>query len=684
QDILRVKNGFNSDWMPSGYRDVKLNPVVKEHLCEIQLHLREFFVLKGGQHAVYDWARELNVTTEIDGEHLIKNLSPEVTKEMMRLAGENWRGTGYLLQDLQLDAGQYDLAETSFREKLRDAEHKVREFEDDDSKDSRRALLSANAVRARLAHILSEKVRQKQFSSTTTQTWTMFEILFVAESVSHVCMRSSPYFERKLELVARKHALGQEHADVAQSLNNMAGSRVSGTYPEARPLYQGPIEVGETIRHQMNFALSSPITFQGKYEEAEPLFERSQAIREKALGPEHADVARSLVNRAGLLRAQGKYEEAEPLYVRSLSICDKALGPDHPAVATALDNRASLLDSQAEPPYERSHPIREKVLGPEHPDMVQSLNDWARLLSVSISSPVTFQGKYEEAEPLYVRSLAIRERVCGPDHPDVATSINSWAGLLRAQGKYAEAVLLYERSQAIREKAVGPEHPDVAQSLNNRAGMLRAQGNYEEAEALYKRTQEILEKSLGREHPNIAIILNNRATMLWNQGNFGEAELLRESYRSWRENTGARAPESCRVAEQPGGVIVQAGQVRRGGTAVQEDAGHLGEFVRAGASKHCHNFKQPGDIVTESGQARRSRTIVRESCRYWRESIWSRAPKSCRVAEQPGGVVDQAGEVHGGKSTLGKGPLNPYEEPWGNHPDTVGLRNDLELVRKKV
>ncbi|CAN0533418.1 unnamed protein product, partial [Ectocarpus sp. 12 AP-2014] len=65
QRVLRVKNGFNSDWMPSGYRDVKLNPVVNEHLCEIQLHLRKFFALKGGQHAVYEWARELNVTTDM-------------------------------------------------------------------------------------------------------------------------------------------------------------------------------------------------------------------------------------------------------------------------------------------------------------------------------------------------------------------------------------------------------------------------------------------------------------------------------------------------------------------------------------------------------------------------------------------------------------------------------------------
>ncbi|CAN0382120.1 unnamed protein product [Ectocarpus sp. 8 AP-2014] len=41
---------------------------------------------------------------------------------------------------------------------------------------------------------------------------------------------------------------------------------------------------------------------QGKYAEAEPLYERLQAIQEKVLGPEHPDVATSLNNRAGLLK----------------------------------------------------------------------------------------------------------------------------------------------------------------------------------------------------------------------------------------------------------------------------------------------------------------------------------------------------------------------------------------------
>ena len=38
-----------------------------------------------------------------------------------------------------------------------------------------------------------------------------------------------------------------------------------------------------------------------------------------------------------------KYTEAEPLYQRALAIWEKALGPEHPNVATSLENYAALL-----------------------------------------------------------------------------------------------------------------------------------------------------------------------------------------------------------------------------------------------------------------------------------------------------------------------------------------------------
>jgi len=89
------------------------------------------------------------------------------------------------------------------------------------------------------------------------------------------------------------------------------------------------------------------------------------AIDEKALGRDHPDVAGSLNNLALLYGIQGRYAEAEPLYQRSLAIYEKALGHDHPNVATALNNLAALYDSQgryadAEPLYQHSVVLRDK------------------------------------------------------------------------------------------------------------------------------------------------------------------------------------------------------------------------------------------------------------------------------------------------------------------------------------
>lgn len=43
---------------------------------------------------------------------------------------------------------------------------------------------------------------------------------------------------------------------------------------------------------------------------------------------------------------QGKYAEAELLYERATEIWEKALGPDHSNLATVLLNRATLFNTQ--------------------------------------------------------------------------------------------------------------------------------------------------------------------------------------------------------------------------------------------------------------------------------------------------------------------------------------------------
>jgi serine/threonine-protein kinase len=57
-----------------------------------------------------------------------------------------------------------------------------------------------------------------------------------------------------------------------------------------------------------------------KYEEARQMHERALALRQKALGPEHPEVANSLSNLASVLRHQGKLAEAKEKYTRALAL----------------------------------------------------------------------------------------------------------------------------------------------------------------------------------------------------------------------------------------------------------------------------------------------------------------------------------------------------------------------------
>ncbi|WP_437841993.1 tetratricopeptide repeat protein [Sorangium sp. So ce1153] len=358
-----------------------------------------------------------------------------------------------------------------------------------------------------------------------------------------------PLARSALEL--REEALGPEHPDVAQSLNNLALLLLAkGDHATAEPLFRRALAILEKalgpdhpgVATTLN-NLALLLQAKGDHATAEPLFRRALAIREKTLGPDYPDVAASLNNLAGLLLARGDYAAAEPLFRRALAILEKALGPDHPDVATTLNNLALLLlakgdHAAAEPLFRRALAIREKTLRPDHPDVAASLSNLALLLLA--------KGDHAAAEPLFRRALAILEQALGPGHPDVATSLSNLAGLLEAKGDYAAAEPLYRRSLAIREQALGPEHPDVATSLNNLALLLHAKSDYAAAEPLFRRALAILEKALGPEHPNVITSLNNLALLLHARGDDAAAEPLYRRALARREK--ALGPEHPDVA----------------------------------------------------------------------------------------------------------------------------------------
>ena len=263
--------------------------------------------------------------------------------------------------------------------------------------------------------------------------------------------------------------------------------------------------------------------FKGDFKEAENWYLESKSIREKTLGKEHPDYAKSLNNLAILYKEMGNYKEAEPLYLESKSIREKTLGKEHPDYMSSVNELAILYNymgnyEKAESLYLEAKAIREKTLGKEHSRYSANLNNLAVLYMN--------MGNYEKAIPLYIESKAIREKTLGKEHPDYATSLLNLGILYMKMGNYEKAEPLYLESKTILEKTHGKEHPDFSKSLLNLGILYMKMGNYEKAEPLYLETKAIREKILGKEHPDYASSLNNLALLYHEMGNYEKEEQL--------------------------------------------------------------------------------------------------------------------------------------------------------------
>ncbi len=259
---------------------------------------------------------------------------------------------------------------------------------------------------------------------------------------------------------------------------------------------------------------------QGRYSEAEPLYQQALEIRQTEQGDRHPDTATSLNNLAALYDSQGRYSEAEPLYQQALETYQTELGDRHPSTVTSLNNLATLYRAQgryseAEPLYQQVLEIRQTELGDRHPSTATSLNNLAALYRA--------QGRYSEAEPLYQQALEIMQKELGNRHPSTATSLNNLAGLYDSQGRYSEAEPLYQQALEIRQTELGDRHPSTATSLNNLAALYDSQGRYSAAEPLYQQALEVIQTELGNRHPYTANSLFNLAVLYHNTQRHSQA-----------------------------------------------------------------------------------------------------------------------------------------------------------------
>jgi hypothetical protein len=249
--------------------------------------------------------------------------------------------------------------------------------------------------------------------------------------------------ERAVEI--RRRALGDDHPDTLQSMNNLA------------VLY---LQQGDALR-------------------AEPLFARILEVRRRLLGEENPDTLISLNNLAATYRMEGKYSQAEPLLVRALAIKRRVLGEIHHSTATAWNALAALYRqegrlSESEPLQLKAVEVWRAVSGDEGPETLNSISGLAALYQA--------QKRYAEAEDLWTEVLAVQRRILGAKHPNTLDVMASLGEVEIQQEKYPAAEPLVREALGNWEASPNSWKRYYGQALVGAS--LSGQKRYAEAEPL--------------------------------------------------------------------------------------------------------------------------------------------------------------------------------------------------------
>ncbi len=243
-------------------------------------------------------------------------------------------------------------------------------------------------------------------------------------------------FRRALEL--REAALGAEHPSVVSSINNLAALYVArGALDEAEPLLLRAMTATskrlETAQADLSVNINNLVRLyykRGEYTRAEPLLLQLLATK-RPLGAEHPDIAAVLVSLAKLRQSMGRPDDAERVWRRVLAVRDRTLAPNDPGILTALDGLAEACAAQgkAEQEYavrERALRAREQVLGADHPTLAAARERIEDLRSAvaAATATTTLPEMTPPAAPSRERSIEVID--VAPAEDDEATEAVSW------------------------------------------------------------------------------------------------------------------------------------------------------------------------------------------------------------------------------------------------------------------
>ena len=220
---------------------------------------------------------------------------------------------------------------------------------------------------------------------------------------------------------------GEASEEAAEARNNLAVLyKYWGRFEDGLRLYEEALHsilavhgeaclASAVIYHNIGGILHS----QGDFAAAEEPGRKAWDISRQIMGEDDPRTMLDAAAYAAILDGLERYGESERIYRRALATFEKAIGPEHYEVAATLHNLAAVLVTgghleEAERYYRRSLGIKEKLLGAESPDAALTRNNLGSLLTIA--------GRPREAAPLLESAVAILEKRLTSEHPHLAVA----------------------------------------------------------------------------------------------------------------------------------------------------------------------------------------------------------------------------------------------------------------------
>jgi tetratricopeptide (TPR) repeat protein len=359
-EVIRVKNGFNGTLKSGGYMDVKVSLMVKQHVCELQLHLHEFLTLKNsGGHESYEKVRQLPIPGATNLGDLLQDKTPQSTRVLKQLLRLQFEAASLESDDARHDPKVFSALSALCRYGKVSAKElkQLQEFSEKPS-----CLLSDKVAVGET--LVRRKMGSGDYKSALEICSGLESELNEAkvESGSRLavnvrywkarCYRETGEYAEGLKDMTsvyntRKHLFGEDHPDTLNSLDQVA-------------IFKQQLSKYADALHDFNVSL----------EKKRKLFKKNE---------DHPNIAASYNNIGLVFKDQGDCTNALMNYEKSLFICIKVLGEEHPSVATSYNNIGSVLCDRGDyekalENFEKSLAIWIKVFGENHRKVIEMKN----------------------------------------------------------------------------------------------------------------------------------------------------------------------------------------------------------------------------------------------------------------------------------------------------------------------